>query len=178
MTWYVWHQQWSSLVDMLLNGELAFLTKDWRWMQEILKWWLVAMVESGHVVSVGKECRQPLVSAQYVQSKKLIHKRRSGIHDDLSRVDNGFKCRRCNGTNQEADLVGGWRDIWMCKEFFAILEILLMEMVERILLLQLESEMDGWSSEGVCHFWHPELPPLESSVCQLRQKQHDFGKWN
>ena len=24
----LWHQQWSSLVDVLLNGELAFLTKD------------------------------------------------------------------------------------------------------------------------------------------------------
>ena len=33
-----------------------------------------------------------------------------------------------------------------------------MEMVERILLLQLESEMDGWSSESFYHFWHPELP--------------------
>ena len=32
-----------------------------------LKWWLVAVVECGHVMSVGKECRQPLVSAQYVK---------------------------------------------------------------------------------------------------------------
>ena len=31
----------------------------------------------------------------------------------------------------------------MCKELFVIWETLLMEMVERILLLQLESEMDG-----------------------------------
>ena len=80
-----------------------------------LKWWLVAVVESGHVVSVGRECRQPLVSAQYV--KRMIHKRRSGVHGDLSRVDNGFRCRRCDGKSQEAVLVGGWRDIWMCKEF-------------------------------------------------------------
>ena len=25
---YLWHQQWSSLVDAWLNGELSFLTKD------------------------------------------------------------------------------------------------------------------------------------------------------
>ena len=31
-----WHQQWSSLIDMLLNGELVFLTKAWRLMQERL----------------------------------------------------------------------------------------------------------------------------------------------
>ena len=94
------------------------------------------------MVSVGKECRQPLLSAQY--EKKKIHKLRSGVHGDLSRVDNGFtfKCRRCDGTSQEAYLVGGWRDIWMCRAF-AILETLLIEMVEQILLLQLESEMDG-----------------------------------
>ena len=30
MTWYLWHQQWSSLVDVLLKGELDVLTKDGR----------------------------------------------------------------------------------------------------------------------------------------------------
>ena len=35
-----------------------------------------------------------------------------------------------------------------------------MEMVEQILLLQLESEMDGWrNSESFYHFWHLELSP-------------------
>ena len=28
MTWYLWYQQWSSLEDVWLNGELAFFTKD------------------------------------------------------------------------------------------------------------------------------------------------------
>ena len=46
------------------------------------------------MVSVGKE-----YSTQYV--KKRIHKRCSG---DLSRVADGFRCSRCNGTIQEADL--------------------------------------------------------------------------
>ena len=35
-------------------------------MQEILRSWLVAVVESDPVVSVGKEYRRPLVSALYV----------------------------------------------------------------------------------------------------------------
>ena len=40
MTWYLWHQERSSLVDVWVNGEQAFWTKDWRWMHECLKWWL------------------------------------------------------------------------------------------------------------------------------------------
>ena len=35
-------------------------------------------------MSVGKECRQTLFSAQYV--KTWIHKMCSGVHGDLSRV--------------------------------------------------------------------------------------------
>ena len=38
-----------------------------------------------------------------------------------------------------------------------------MKMVEQILLLQLEPEMDGWSSK---------------SFCQLCQKQHNLWKWD
>ena len=55
------------------------------------------------MVSVGKEYRQTLFSTQYVK-KKWIHKRCSGVHGDLSRVADGFRCRRCDGTIQEADL--------------------------------------------------------------------------
>ena len=56
-------------------------------------------------------------TGQCTVCKQCIHKRRSGVHGDLSPVVNGFRWRRCDGTCQEADLVGGWRDIWMCKEF-------------------------------------------------------------
>ena len=45
-------------------------------------------------------------TGQCTECKTMIHKRRSGVHGDLSRVDNGFRCRRCDGTSQEADLVG------------------------------------------------------------------------
>ena len=53
------------------------------------------------MVSVGKEYRQTLLSAQYVNKKKEIHKRCSGVHGDLSRVADGFRCRQCDGTIQE-----------------------------------------------------------------------------
>ena len=36
------------------------------------------------------------------------------MHDDLSRVANGFRCRRCDGTIQEAAL---HEDLMVCKEF-------------------------------------------------------------
>ena len=64
---------------------------------------------------------------------------------DLSRVADGFRCRRCDETIQEVDLA---EDLMVdgetheCVKSFVIWETLLMEMVERILLLQLESEMD------------------------------------
>ena len=51
---------------------------------------------------MGKEYRQTLLSAQYV--KKWIHKRCSGVRGDLSRVADGFRCRRYDGTIQEVDL--------------------------------------------------------------------------
>ena len=54
------------------------------------------------MVSVGKEYRQTLFSGQYVK-KKLIHKRCSGVRGDLSRVADGFRCRRCDGTIQAVD---------------------------------------------------------------------------
>ena len=54
------------------------------------------------MLSVGKEFRQTLFSAQYV--KKLIHKRCSGVRGDLSRGADGFRCMRCDGTIQESDL--------------------------------------------------------------------------
>ena len=64
---------------------------------------------------------------------------------DLSPVADGFRCRRCDGTIQEVDLakdlmVDG--ETYECVRSFCYRETLLMEMVERILLIQLESEMD------------------------------------
>ena len=69
-----------------------------------------------------------------------------GVRGDLSRVAAGFKCRRCDGTIQEADLAEDIKvdgETYGCVKSFVIWETLFMEMMERILLLQLESEMDG-----------------------------------
>ena len=46
------------------------------------------------MVSVGKECSM----------QKKNHKRCSGVHGDLSWLADGFRCRRCARTIQEADL--------------------------------------------------------------------------
>ena len=78
-------------------------------------------------------------SVQCTVCKKWIHKWCSGVRGDLSRVADCFRCRPCDGTIQEVDLA---EDL-MVDRAFVIWETFLMEMVERILLLQLESEMDG-----------------------------------
>ena len=48
--------------------------------------------------SAGKLCS---VHSMY---KKMIHKRCGGVRGDVSRVADGFRCRRYDGTTQEADL--------------------------------------------------------------------------
>ena len=68
------------------------------------------------------------------------------MHSDLSRVANRFRCRRCDGTIQEAalgeDLMVEGETYGCVTSFLLSRETLLMEM-EQILLLQLESEIDG-----------------------------------
>ena len=104
-----------------------------------------------------------------------IHKRCSGVRGDLSLVADGFRCKRCDRTIQEADLAGDLvvdGETYGCvKNFLVIWETLLMEMVERILLLQLESEMDAISD-----IQSSPARDERSSVYQLYQKQHDLGK--
>ena len=43
-------------------------------------------------------------SVQCTLCIKWIHKRCIGVHGDLSLVAGGFRCGRCEGTIQEADL--------------------------------------------------------------------------
>ena len=43
-------------------------------------------------------------SVQCTVCNKLIHKWCSGVRGDLSRVADGFRCRRCDGTIQKVDL--------------------------------------------------------------------------
>ena len=42
-------------------------------------------------------------SVQFTVCKNWIHKRYSGVRGDLSRVADGFRCKRCDGTIQEAE---------------------------------------------------------------------------
>ena len=114
-------------------------------------------------------------TGQCTVCKQLIHKRRSGVHGDLSRVDNGFMCRTYDGTSQEAHLVSGWRDIWMCKEFSYLGDTL--DGNGRADLAATPRIRNGWMKfRGRFPFLTSRAPPLESGVGQLRQKQHDFGK--
>ena len=58
------------------------------------------------IVNSGKWClweRSTENSVQCTVCKKLIHKRCNGVCGDLSRLADGFRCRRCDGTIQEVD---------------------------------------------------------------------------
>ena len=70
-------------------------------------------------------------SVQCTVCKKWIHKRCSG---DLSQLMDGFRHRRCDWTIQESDLT---EDLMEDGETYKWVKM------EWILLLQLESEMDG-----------------------------------
>ena len=77
-------------------------------------------------------------SVKYTVCKKWIHKRCGGVHDDLPLVVDGFRCKHCNGTLQEADIaedlvVDG--EIYGCVKRFCYLGDTLDG--------ELESEMDG-----------------------------------
>ena len=50
------------------------------------------------------EIRVQANSVQCTVCKNLMHKRCSDVRGDMSWVTNGFRCRRCEGTIQEADL--------------------------------------------------------------------------
>ena len=60
------------------------------------------MVREGRDVSMGKTTGPTGVVSEMIKASGDFGSRCSG---DLSRVADGFKCRRCNGTIQEADLM-------------------------------------------------------------------------
>ena len=68
------------------------------------------------------------------------------MHGDLSRGANGFRCRRCEGTIQEADLVEDLMvegNTYRCVKSFCYQGDTLDGNDRAVLQLQLESEMDG-----------------------------------
>ena len=63
------------------------------------------VVMSGEVVCCSVVCGTLVgVSMFIMMCCKWIHKRCSGVRGDLSRVADGFRCRRCDGTIQEVNL--------------------------------------------------------------------------
>ena len=113
-------------------------------------------------------------SVQCTVCKKWIHKRCSGVRGDLSRVADGFRCRRCDGTIQEADdlMVDG--ETYECVKSFCYLGD----------TLDGDGGADLAATAGIRNGWMKfrELLPFlkigdeRSSVCQLCQKQHDLWK--
>ena len=68
------------------------------------------------------------------------------MRGNLLQVADGFRCRQCDGIIQEANLAENLMVDGVTYGYvksFCYLGELLMEMVEQILLLQLESDMDG-----------------------------------
>ena len=121
-------------------------------------------------------------SVQCTVCKKWIHKQCSGVRADLSRVANGFRCRRCDGTIQEVHLaedlmvVGETHD---CVKSFCYLGDTLdgdggadLAATTRI--------RNGWMKfRELFPFLTSRAPPIgdeRSSVCQLCQKQHNLWK--
>ena len=72
--------------------------------------WRASLLDKGLNVNTGKwpcrDCGKGLQanSVQCTVCKNWIHKRCIGVRGDFSRVADGFRCRRCEGTIQEAHL--------------------------------------------------------------------------
>ena len=107
-------------------------------------------------------------SVQCTVCKKWIHKRCSSVRVDLSRVADGFRCRRCDGTIQEADLAG---DLTVDRVTY--------EFVNSFFYLGDTHDGDGGADlAATARISKSELPVGDerSSVCQLCQKQHVLWK--
>ena len=103
--------------------------------------------------------------------KRWIHKPYSGVRCILSVGVDGFRCKQCDGTIQEADLAG--KHLVMDGEIYGsvLWETLLLDMVERILRQQLESEMDGEKFREIMPFLTPRAHAQVYASC-VRIKQH------
>ena len=106
----------------------------------------------------------------------------SSVCGDLSLLADGFRCKRCDGTIQEADLAGDLvvdGETYGCVKSFCYLGDTLdgdggadLAATARI--------RNGWMKfRELWPFLTSRVPPIgdeRSSVCQLCQKQHDLWK--
>ena len=114
--------------DLLYTDDLVLMTPTMEQLSRHVSEWRTSLLDKGLKVNVGKykvmvgssggkmivnSGKWPCgvygkgVQANSVQCtvcKKWIHKWCSGVCGDLSRVADGFRCRRCEGTIQEVDL--------------------------------------------------------------------------
>ena len=121
-------------------------------------------------------------SVHSMKKKKLIHKRCSTVRGDLSRVADGFRCRRCDGTIQEVDLA---EDLMVDGETY--------ECVKNFCYLGDTLDGDGGANLAatarirngrikfqelfaISDIQSSPIGDERSSVCQLCQKQHDLWK--
>ena len=103
------------------------------------------------------------------------------MRGDLSRVADGFRCRRCDGTIQEVDLaedlmVDG--ETYECVKSFCYLGDTL-DGDSGADLAATARIRNGWMKfRELLPFLTSRAPPGDerSSVCQLCQKQHDLWK--
>ena len=97
------------------------------------------------------------------------------MRGDLSRVADGFRCRRCDGTIQEVDLaedliVDG--ETYECVKSFCYLVDTLLAAIARIR----NEWMKFPRAFAISDIQSSPNGNETSSVCQLCQKQHDLWK--
>ena len=80
--------------ELLYADDLVLMAPTMEQLGSRVAEWRASLLDKGLKVNAGK----------YKVCKKWIHKRCSGVRGDLSRVTDGFRCRRCDGTIQEDDL--------------------------------------------------------------------------
>ena len=115
----------------------------------------------------------------HISYKTWIHKRCSGVRGDLSRVADSFRCRRCDGTFQEAEDLMLYGESYGCVKSFCYLGGTL-EGDGGSDLAAAARIRNGWMKfRELLPFLTSRAPPVgdeRSSVCQLCQKQHDLWK--
>ena len=153
---------------MWLTGELAFIDKELKVKAGKSK---VMVRSSGGnmIVNSGKwpcgVCGKGVQahSVQCTVCKKWIRKRSSGVRGDLSRVADGFMCRRCDGTIEEANLA---EDLMVDGEMYGCVKSFcyLGDTLDGADLAATAKIRIGWMTfRELFHFCHLEPPRFQRS---------------
>ena len=85
--------------ELLYADDLVIMAPTMEQLGRSVADWRASLLGKGLKMNAGKS------KVMVGSSGGKIHKRCSGVHGDLSGVADGFRCRRCDGTIQEVDLV-------------------------------------------------------------------------